>query len=121
MLDNRASKIKESLEAGERASRSGERRERNRQKLRGEPFRTADSRQAVKTAEEVTSAGRHSMPRKKPTISIAKAGVNLRETEPSRVRKRQRPGVMVAGKAIATHWTRDATQAYRQRLEGVSI
>jgi len=107
MLDNRANKIKESLEAGERAKQEAVSAEKEIAKKIEEASLSGQQivGQAVKTAEEVKRRATQDAKKEADDI-IAKAGVEiLREKQESITELRKEVAdlaVMVAGKAIAT-------------------
>jgi len=107
MLDNRANKIKESLEAGDRAKQEAVSAEKEIAKKIEEASASGQQivGQAVKTAEEVKR--RASLDAKKEADAIvAKAQVEIqREKQESMTELRKEVAdlaVMVAGKAIGT-------------------
>jgi F-type H+-transporting ATPase subunit b len=107
MLDNRANKIKESLEAGERAKQEAVSAEREVAKKIEEASLSSQQivSQAVKTAEEVRRRAAQDA-KKEADALIAKAQVEIvREKQESLTELRKEVAdlaVMVAGKAIAT-------------------
>ena len=107
MLDNRANKIKESLEAGERARQEAVSSEKEVAKKIEEASLSGQQivSQAVKTAEEVRRRAAQDAKKDADTL-IAKAQVEIvREKQESLTELRKEVAdlaVMVAGKAIAT-------------------
>jgi F-type H+-transporting ATPase subunit b len=107
MLDNRANKIKESLEAGERAKQEAVSAEKEIAKKIEEASASGQQivGQAVKTAEEVKRRAAQDAKKEADAI-IAKAQVEIvREKQESLTELRTEVAdlaVMVAGKAIAT-------------------